>query len=413
MGKSILFTPFAVLLFSTFLASAFLAFRLFQKERWQRIRVVFGCLVSAVAVWTLGDFLQMVTPPEYADRWALVRFLGICPVGGLWFLLAYLYTGGRWRTIRKYLPLIFFPAVASYVGLLSNPWHRLFFQGSLGLFAENQVFGPLYWFHTIFSYLFLGLGILLYVFSYFRTPESIYRKQTLIMILGCLVPLGGNILYIFRIVPVSLDTTSLLFFITVVLYGIGIFRFSLADLRPIALDTILANIRSGILILDHAGHVVGTNPYFYELFDLRKDVVGSSMGDMLQQILPHVMEPEAFQQWIQSVRESPSLETQFSLDLDLQDRAIDMTYSPIFEDQRFPLGGVIVFHDMTEWKRLNRKLEKDRGELSTKNEEFLRVNDELRKKNEELERFNRFAVAREMKMIELKRRLKELETSSG
>jgi hypothetical protein len=89
-----------------------------------------------------------------------------------------------------------------------------------------------------------------------------------------------------------------------------------------------------------------------------------------------------------------------------------MTYSPVFEDQRFPLGGVIVLHDMTEWKRLNRKLEQDRLELSANNDQFLRVNEELLKKNEELERFNRFAVAREMKMIELKRRLKDLESSS-
>jgi transcriptional regulator with PAS, ATPase and Fis domain len=183
------------------------------------------------------------------------------------------------------------------------------------------------------------------------------------------------------------------------------------DLRPIAMETILANIHSGILILDHAGHVVGTNPFFYELFDLRKDVVGASLNDLLRRILPHVRTPEALEKWVRSVYEAPTRETQFSVDLDMRDRAIDLTYSPIFEDHRVPLGGIIVLHDMTEWKNLNRKLERDRGELSKKNEQFLRVNEELRKKNEQLERFNRFAVAREMKMIELKKRLKELESA--
>jgi PAS domain-containing protein len=292
---------------------------------------------------------------------------------------------------------------------MTNPWHHLFFRVSLYLAEENEAFGPVYWLHTSVSYLFIGMGILLYVISFFRTPETIYRKQTLIMILGCLVPLIGNIFYIFRVVPVTVDTTPLLFFVTVVVYGIGIFRFSMLDLRPIAMDTILANIHSGILILDHAGHVVGTNPFFYELFDLRKDVVGSSLNALLQRILPHVRAPEELEKWVRSVYEAPTREAQFSVDLDMQDRAIDLTYSPIFEDHRVPLGGIIVFHDMTEWKTLNRKLERDRVELSKKNEEFLRVNEELRKKNEQLERFNRFAVAREMKMIELKRRLKELE----
>jgi len=413
MKSSVLFSPFSVLLLSTCLALLYLAFRLFHRERWRRIRVVFGCLVCAIALWTLGDFLRMVTPASYADRWALVRFLGICPVGGLWFLLAYLYTGGRWRSIRKYVPLIFLPAALSYALLLTNAWHRLFFRDSLALFEENQVFGPVYWMHTSFSYLFLGTGILLYIVSFFRNKETIYRKQTLIMIVGCLAPLAGNVLYIFRVVPVSLDTTPLLFFVTVILYGVGIFRFSLADLRPIALETILANIRSGILILDHAGHVVGTNPSFYALFDVRRDVVGTSVEELVQRVLPGVREPDPFVRWFQGIREAPGLECQFSLELAPQERAIDLIYSPVYEDQRFPLGGVIVFHDMTEWKRLNRRLEKDRLELYAKNEQFLRMNEELRKKNEELERFNRFAVAREMKMIELKRRLKELEGASS
>ncbi len=398
---------FAVLLLSTFLALAYLSLRLFQKERWHRIRLVFGGLVSAVAVWTLGDFLRMVTPPEYADLWALVRFLGICPVGGLWFLLAYFYTGGRWRTVRRYVPLIFLPALTSYGLLATNAWHGLFFRESLALVQENLAFGPAYWVHTFFSYLLLAAGILLYIFSYFRNAEPLYRKQTTIMILGCLVPLAGNVLYIFRLLPVTLDTTPLLFFITVILYGVGIFRFSMADLRPIALETILANIRSGILILDHADHVVGTNPYFYELFDLRRDVVGNSMEDLVRWVLPGVRDPDAFRAWVRGVRNTPGMESHYSVELEPQERAIDMTYSPIFEDHGVLLGGVIVLHDMTEWKRLNSKLERDRVELTERNEQFLRLNEELRRKNEELERFNRFAVAREMKMIELKRRLKE------
>jgi hypothetical protein len=409
MQEPILFPPFAVILLTTFFALVYLADRLFHEVRWQKIRLVLGSLVCAIGIWTLGDFLRMVTPPSYADLWASVRFLGICPVGGLWFLLAYLYTGGRWRSIRKWLPLIFLPAVLSYTLLLTNTWHHLFFKESLALFPENQVFGPVYWVHTFFSYLLLGMGILLYIFSYFNTSEKIYRKQTLIMILGCLVPLLGNVLYIFRIVPVAVDTTPLLFFITVVLYGIGVYRFSMADLRPIAMETILANIRSGILILDHSGHVVGTNPHFYDLFDLRCDVVGFSMEELLQEILPQVRNPDPFRTWAREIRKSPNREDSFSLDLNLNDRAIDLTYTHIFEDQRVPLGGILVLHDMTDWKILNRSLENDRLELSKKNEQFLRMNEELRKKNEELERFNRFAVAREMKMIELKRRLKERE----
>ena len=411
MHEQVHYQPIALILLITFIGLSVLAIGLFRRERWNKIRLVFGFMVSAVSIWALGDFLQMVTPQKFADIWALVRFLGICPVGALWLLLAFLYTGGPWAVIRRYLPLLFLPVVVSYSFLLTNPWHHLFFSASLSRFLENQVFGPAYWFHAIISYLYIITGIFLYVSSYFRTSEKIYQKQTLIMIMGCLVPLFGNALFIFQLVSLPADITPLLFSITVILYGIGIFRLALADLRPIAMDTILSNLRSGILIVDHSGYVVGTNPYFFELFDLRQDIVGTSADELVELLIPGVQEPQKFRSWVQELLKGNHHETHFSLELSTEERAIELTYSPIYEEHRQQLGGIMVLHDVTEWKKLNRSLEEDRRELAKKNEEFFRINEELRKKNEELERFNRFAVSREMKMIELKRRLKDFEQS--
>ena len=401
--------PFVLILLFTSAALTALAVRLLQRNRWQRVRLVFGALVASVSVWTFGDFLQHVTSRQLADLWASLRYLGICPVGALWLLLAYLYTGGAWRTARRFLPFLLLPPLLSYALLLTNPWHHLFFTHSLVRFTENQVFGPAYWFHTGFSYLYLAVGMVLYVTSFVRTREPLYRKQTLIMILGCLVPLIGNVLFIFRIVSLRVDITPLLLSVTVVLYGIGIFRLAMIDMRPIAMESILHNLHAGVLIIDRSGLVVGTNPYFYELFNLRRDIVGVPLVELKQLMLPQVREPERFAAWIAEILVAPVREGRISLELGPGDQAVDVKYAPIYEDQRVQLGGILVLHDMTEWNRLNRSLQRERAELERNNEEIERVNEELRRKNEELERFNRFAVSREMKMIELKRRVKQLE----
>ena len=403
---------YAVTLLVTATALALLAFGLLRKDRWNKVRLVFGLLVSAISVWALGDFFKLVTPDRLADTWALVRFFGICPVGALWLLLAFLYTGGSWAAARRFLPLLFAPAFVSYSLLVTNSKHHLFFSGSLSESAEYLVFGPAYWVHTFFSYLFIVSGILLYIFIFFRTSEKIYRRQTLIMILGCLVPFVGNVLFVLRVVNLQIDITPLLLLVSVILYIFGIFRLALADLRPIAVDTILANLHSGILIFDHSANVVGANPFFYEVFDLRRDIVGTRLRTLVNRIVPVIQEPEKFQGWIEQLLQGNHPEPHVSLQFTIGgDKFVDVTYSPIYEENRQRVGGILVFRDMTEWIELQRSLERDRLELARRNADFSRINEQLLQKNEELERFNRFAVAREMEMIEMKHRLRELEQS--
>jgi hypothetical protein len=71
---------------------------------------------------------------------------------------------------------------------------------------------------------------------------------------------------------------------------------------------------------------------------------------------------------------------------------IDDSGAPIRDGEGTTMGVVLVFRDITERKQ---------------------AEEELRSTNEELKRFNRVAVDREMRMIELKKQINELCAQAG
>lgn len=64
------------------------------------------------------------------------------------------------------------------------------------------------------------------------------------------------------------------------------------------------------------------------------------------------------------------------------------------------IGYFLAFTDITELKKLQKQLEEKVGERT----------EQLKEKIEELERFNRLAIGRELKMIELKQEIKRLKS---
>ena len=69
---------------------------------------------------------------------------------------------------------------------------------------------------------------------------SIYRKQSVALLLAALAPWVGNGTYVLGLSPVvNLDLTPFAFLFTGIAIALGLFRFRLLDLVPVARDNVI------------------------------------------------------------------------------------------------------------------------------------------------------------------------------
>ncbi len=229
--------------------------------------IYFILLMLSMSAWTVMYGLEVGVLGLAGKRfWALAQYLAIpyAPVFWLAFLLA--YTGkGDWLTLQRITASLIIPGITSVLAV-TNASHNLIIRAA-SIEAEEgfdilvRTFGGWFWIHTTYSYLLLAAGCLLIVFSLNRTPQW-YQGQKTILLLSCLIPWLGNLLYLagLDIVPTRIDPTPLLFTLSVALLGWAVFYGRLFDVIPIGHDAVVQSLPDSVIILDRRDRVVEINP---------------------------------------------------------------------------------------------------------------------------------------------------------
>jgi len=96
------------------------------------------------------------------------------------------------------------------------------------------------------------------------------------MITGALLPLVGNLLHLVGAVPVpGLDLGPFASALSCFVMAVGLFRYRLLDLAPVARRAILESMREGIIVIDNRERVVEINPAARQMLALSDtDVIG-------------------------------------------------------------------------------------------------------------------------------------------
>jgi signal transduction histidine kinase len=258
------------------------------KRRGDPVIPPFILFMCATTYWALCYAIQLA----YADLATQVlittiEYPAIATAPAAWLLVVLCYTGREHLLTRRNIAALFIIPVTVVVLVATNPYHSLYYTsftpGTVyGATVWNFAHGPFFWIQAGYGYLCLVLAFLLIASRFFTTP-AIYRQQIIILFLAAGIPVLANIAFLLGIVPFpGIDLTPFTFTLMGILITLGIFKFRLFSLMPVAYPVIFTAIDDAIVVLDRNDRVSELNPAAQKIIrDISRSPVGEPVTDLL------------------------------------------------------------------------------------------------------------------------------------
>ena len=250
---------------------------------WLRREVIgataFMTMMLMLAAWSLLYTVELASA-SLEGKLLFVKleyfFIEIFPITWLIFLLQ--YTGRQhWVTFKRLWWLGVLPIVI-WIALWTDPFFHFFYLSAHLIRQQSAImivtrYGPAFWIHTLLQY---GIAVVSTVFCLqgLLLPVALYRRQSATMLIGALIVECCNLITItkhspfpnFDLTPISALGMGLVAFI-------GLTRFHLLDIMPVARGAILENMSDGVIILDAERRVVDLNPATLSIAEVQRDAV--------------------------------------------------------------------------------------------------------------------------------------------
>ncbi len=242
-------------------------------------------LYMALFFWSIRLILESSsTQFEGKLFWSQVAYVGTVFAPLLFFSFAQAFTKQFWIKKRWLWVLVAFIPLVILILSWTNESHHLIWPKIT--ITENHMaiydHGPAFWVFFVYSYILL-LSALLLLFSYAFKIHSYYRSQSIILVVGVSITIGGNILYLLPSNPIpGMEWTLVGIIFTTILLAYGVFFLKLFNLVPIARTVVVETMSEGVLVIDAAGLISDINPSFSHLFSLDgKEILGTQYSKSL------------------------------------------------------------------------------------------------------------------------------------
>jgi len=168
---------------------------------------------------------------------------------------------------------------------------------------------------------------------------KVYRNQTIIMISAIMIPFVGAWKYMLGIGPYSnLDTTTFFFTIGGMLLFIGMFRYKLLDLVPIAREAVVETMSDLVIVLDTQSRIIDIN-------NAAKGVFRREHSNLIGQPITKILNYN-----YALISDSIDLlqgNNEVVLKLDGMERQYSLRHYPLLNKNNIIIGSFILLNDIT------------------------------------------------------------------
>jgi len=310
-------------------------------------------LEFAAAEWAFGLMFEVAaTTIPLKQFWSAVAYIGTGLVPPSFFLFAIDYNRGKLATSRRMLGFLSIIPVIMTLLAFTNPWHSWLWPTvtiTPGTNIAVYGHGIVWWFYYSYQYAQILPALFFLLKSAFKSG-SFYAPHNLSIIIGALIPISGNLIYVFGPNPVpGLDWAPVGFALSGIVLTWGILRLKLLRLAPIAHTFLVENMVDSMIVLDTDNLIVDINPASAATFRLTPKQM---IGQKVTQFFPMVKNVDNFLQ-------SPEY-AQVEVDLgDIQpDRQFELRLSILPDQLSQTIGKSLILRDITEKKQAEAEREK-------------------------------------------------------
>lgn len=310
-------------------------------------------LEIAAAEWAFGIlFESAATTHRLKELWSAIAYIGTCSVPLFFFLFTVEYYRGRLQISKIALTFLITIPIFIIILAFTNPLHNLLWPNITINPATNIAIyshGIVWWITYVYEYALIIIGMYFLLKMAFKSG-SFYTPHNLAIIIGSMIPIVGNLMYVFGPNPIpGLDWAPVGFALSGIVITWAILRLQLFKLRPIAHSVLVDKMTDGMIILDSNNIIVDINPASANIFHKRpKQMIGQKINRFLPQSidLKNLLLAENHSQ------------IEIALGKIQPDRIFELRLSILRDNYSQIIGKSLLLRDITEKKKNENEREK-------------------------------------------------------